>query len=89
MLNIRVTGYAKISKIWMASIQICERSALTYPMFYRIGNLSIKKGYQIQDEKRLLTKEEAYEQISHSASLFKAISSMLRRLICNHSRERD
>jgi hypothetical protein len=39
----------------------------------RIANLSIEKGYQIQDEKRLLTKEEAYEQISHSASLFKAI----------------
>ena len=39
----------------------------------RIANLSIKKGYQIEDEKRLLTKEEAYEQISHSASLFKAI----------------
>jgi len=39
----------------------------------RIANLSIKKGYQIQDEKRLLTKEEAYQQISHSASLFRAI----------------
>jgi hypothetical protein len=39
----------------------------------RIANLSLKKGYQIQDEKRLLTKEEAYGQISHSASLFKAI----------------
>ena len=39
----------------------------------RIANLSIKKGYQIQDEKRLLTKEEAYEQISRSASLFRAI----------------
>jgi len=39
----------------------------------RIVNLSIEKGYQIRDEKRLLTKEEAYEQISHSASLFKAI----------------
>jgi hypothetical protein len=39
----------------------------------RIANLSIEKGYQIQDEKRLLTKEEAYEQISHSASLFKAV----------------
>jgi len=39
----------------------------------RIANLSIKKGYQIEDEKRLLTKDEAYEQISHSASLFKAI----------------
>lgn len=39
----------------------------------RIANLSLKKGYQIQDEKRLLTKDEAFEQISHSASLFKAI----------------
>ena len=39
----------------------------------RIANLSLKKGYQIQDEKRLLSKDEAYEQISHSASLFKAI----------------
>ncbi len=39
----------------------------------RIANLSLKKGYQIQDEKRLLTKDEAYDQISHSASLFKAI----------------
>jgi hypothetical protein len=39
----------------------------------RIANFSLKKGYQIQDEKRLLTKDEAYEQISHSASLFKAI----------------
>ena len=39
----------------------------------RIANLSIKKGCQIQDEKRLITKEEAYEQINHSTSLFKAI----------------
>lgn len=39
----------------------------------RIANLSLKKGYQIQDEKRLLTKDEAYEHISHSASLFRAI----------------
>jgi hypothetical protein len=39
----------------------------------RIANLSLKKGYQIEDEKRLLTRDEAYEQISYSASLFKAI----------------
>jgi len=39
----------------------------------RIANLSLKLGYQIQDEKRLLTKDEAYEQVNHSASLFKAI----------------
>jgi hypothetical protein len=35
--------------------------------------LSIKKGYQIQDEKRLLSKEEADEQIRNSVSLFRAI----------------
>ena len=46
----------------------------------RIANLSLKKGYQIQDEKRLLTKDEAYEQISHSASLFKAILEYVVRL---------
>jgi hypothetical protein len=33
----------------------------------------MKKGYQIEDENRLLTKEERYDQVSHSASLFKAI----------------
>lgn len=39
----------------------------------RIANISIKKGYQIEAENRLLTEAEIYEQISHSASLFKAI----------------
>lgn len=39
----------------------------------RIANLSRKLGYRLERENRLLTKEEAYGQISHSASLFKAI----------------
>lgn len=39
----------------------------------RIANLSMKLGYKIEAEDRLLTKEEAYRQISHSAALFKAI----------------
>jgi hypothetical protein len=39
----------------------------------RIANLSTKLGYKIEEEKRPLTKGEAYTQISHSASLFKAI----------------
>jgi hypothetical protein len=39
----------------------------------RIANISIKKGYRLEKENRLLTKDEAYEQISHSASLFKAV----------------
>jgi hypothetical protein len=49
----------------------------------RIANLSLKKGYQIQDEKRLITKQEAYEQISHSVSLFKAIMEYMDK-IYNH-----
>ena len=39
----------------------------------RIANLSMALGYKLEDEYRVLTKEEAYEQLSHSASLFKAI----------------
>ncbi|MFO7558585.1 MAG: hypothetical protein R6X10_07110 [Desulfobacterales bacterium] len=39
----------------------------------RIANISSKLGYKLVEEKRLLTKKEAYEQLSHSASLFKAI----------------
>jgi hypothetical protein len=41
----------------------------------RIANLSKSLGYKIEQENRLLTKEEAYAQISHSASLVKAILS--------------
>jgi hypothetical protein len=39
----------------------------------RISNISLELGYRIEDEGRLLTEDEAYEQLSHSASLFKAI----------------
>jgi hypothetical protein len=30
-------------------------------------------GYKLEDEKRLLTREEAFKVVGHSASLFKAI----------------
>ena len=46
----------------------------------RIANLSIQKGYQIEDEKRLLTEQEAYVQIGHSASLFRAILRYVERI---------
>ncbi|MCB2148211.1 MAG: hypothetical protein KQI81_17170 [Deltaproteobacteria bacterium] len=39
----------------------------------RIANLSINLGYQLEMEDRMLSRQEAYEQISHSASLFRAI----------------
>jgi hypothetical protein len=45
----------------------------------RIANLSMKLGYKLEDEKRLLTQQEAYQQISHSASLFKAVLKYVKR----------
>jgi hypothetical protein len=39
----------------------------------RIANLSMALGYKLEDEGRLLSKEEAYQQVSHSASLFRAV----------------
>jgi hypothetical protein len=39
----------------------------------RVANLSMVLGYKMEDEDRILSKEEAYQQISHSASLFKAV----------------
>ena len=39
----------------------------------RIANLSMALGYKLEDEGRLLSREEAYQQISHSASLFRAV----------------
>ncbi len=39
----------------------------------RIANIALLLGYKIELENRLLTKAEAYQQISHSASLFQAI----------------
>ena len=68
-----------IDKIKIYPIKINSEKDLANEIA-RIANLSLKKGYQIQDEKRLLTKDEAYEQISHSASLFKAILEYVVRL---------
>jgi hypothetical protein len=44
----------------------------------RIANLSMALGYKLEDENRILTKEEAYQQIGHSASLFKGILEYLK-----------
>ena len=46
----------------------------------RIANLSRELGYKIEGEGRLLSKEEAYTQISHSASLFRAILKYTERM---------
>ena len=47
----------------------------------RIANLSLKLAHRIESEDRLLTKEEAYKQISHSASLLKGILEYVRRVV--------
>ena len=39
----------------------------------KIANDAKELGYKLEEENRLLTKEEAYRQISKSASLFRAI----------------
>ena len=39
----------------------------------RIANLTRKLGYQLRAENRLITREEAYIQLGHSASLLKAV----------------
>ena len=39
----------------------------------RIANLSMKLGYLLEKEGRMISRQEAYKQISHSASLFKGI----------------
>jgi hypothetical protein len=43
----------------------------------RIANLSMVLGYRLEDEGRLLTGEETYSQLSHSASLMKAVLEYL------------
>jgi hypothetical protein len=44
----------------------------------RIANISLKLGYKLQREDKVLKEEDAFEQISHSASLFKAILEYIR-----------
>jgi len=43
----------------------------------RIANLTRKLGYKLRAQNRDMTKEEAYVQLGHSASLFKAVLEYL------------
>ena len=43
----------------------------------RIANRSINLGYQLEKEGRMISRQEAYTQISHSASLFSGILNWL------------
>lgn len=59
-------------RIKMYPIKITSEEELAKEIA-RIANLSLQLGYKLQKENRLLTKEEAYEQLGHGASLFKSI----------------
>jgi hypothetical protein len=61
-----------LDKIRIYPIQMDSEEALAKEVA-RIGNLAIALGYKLEDENRVLTKEEAYEQIGPSVSFFKAI----------------
>ena len=61
-----------LDRIKIYSITIDSEEALAKEIA-RMANLSMNLGYKIEAENRLLTREEAYTQISHSVSLFRAI----------------
>jgi hypothetical protein len=61
-----------LERIRIYPIQIKSEDDLVREIV-RIANLSMKLGYQLEKENRMLSKEEAYVQLGHSASLLKAI----------------
>jgi hypothetical protein len=61
-----------LDRIKIYSISIGSEEALAKEIA-RIANLSMALGYKIEGENRLLKREEAYTQIGHSTSLFRAV----------------
>jgi hypothetical protein len=49
----------------------------------RMANLSMALGYRLEDENRLLTRWEAYQQLGQSASLFVAVFEYAKKLLEN------
>jgi hypothetical protein len=49
----------------------------------------LKLGYKMEAEDRLLTREEAYVQVIHSASLFKAILKFVDEMKLDADRIKD
>ena len=65
-----------LSRIEIYPVKITSEADLAAHIA-RIANLSLELGYRLEKEGRMLTKAEAYRQISHSASLFKGILQWL------------
>ena len=61
-----------LDKIQVYQIEITSEQDLAREIA-RIANAAMTLGYKLEDEDRLLTREEAYQQLSHSASLMKAV----------------
>ena len=61
-----------LSKIQIYTITIRSEADLAREIA-RIANLAIALANRLETEKRMITKREAYQQISHSTSLFRAI----------------
>jgi hypothetical protein len=61
-----------LERIKTYPIQITSKDDLVKEIA-RIANLSMKLGYRLEGENRMLTKKEAYIQLGHSASLLRAI----------------
>ena len=61
-----------VDEIKIYPLMIESEKDLAYEIA-RIVNLSMEKGWQIQEEKRSLTEKEEYEQLNHMTSLLTAI----------------
>jgi hypothetical protein len=69
-----------LDKIKVYPIQVqCEEDVARE--IARVANLSMVLGYRLEDENRVLTTEEAYVHLGHSASLFKGILEYTKRVI--------
>jgi hypothetical protein len=69
-----------LDKIKVYPVQIQSEEDLAREIV-RVADLSMALGYRLEDEKRVLTKEEAYQQLGHSASLFRGILEYSKRVI--------
>lgn len=70
IINNEVLSNLDLIKVY--SIEITSEADLAREIA-RIATLSLDLGYRLEREGRMLSRQEAYQQISHSASLFRAI----------------
>lgn len=69
-----------LSRIALYSVVIHSEADLAGEIA-RVANLAIALANRLETENRMITKEEAYRQIGHSASLFRAILAYAKTLL--------